>query len=1376
MHAKKRSDILEIAVGAAFLGSAMLSIILGLLVLSSPAMAQPEPCDPIPYSISPVMGAWEVPVGHGINMVFGPADPACTTICWDTLSFHGWLNIIHEGGVDTVEVGPGDVGFWLGEYPEIGIEYHYPEDWPYGAEVHGGWAIATCDSEWADGSIYFHVEPDTTEPTEPDCDIVFMEATPSAGSGSVPPDANISMWFGPSDPACTTFCIDTSTFEGALFVGVPGMPPDTIYLDPDDVTWNYADWPIVEVIYDHHVDWPAGATINAGFHVSDCGDTRAHGNTYFSIGGGVEPDCSPEFVEVAPPMGAWEVPVGHGINMVFGPADPACTTICWDTTSFHGWLTVMHGGMADTVEIGPGDVEFWFGDYPQIGIEYHHPGDWPYGAMIHGGWVIATCDSILEDGNIYFHVLEDTIPSPDCEITFVEAIPEPGETVMDSAHPVTMIFGPFNPVCSTLCVDTASFEGIITMGFPGMMDTIYLDPGDVEFDFSVSPNVGITYTPEPSWSFGPSISARFAISDCDSNRANGLTHFLILSDSTSDTTTGDCDPLFIEVSPPTGATDVSVDHPITMVFGPADTLCTSMCWDTMSFEGALEISYAGIVETTAVYGGFSFADYPNITIEYDYPGGWPEGATVIGFWRIADCYGVFTGSGIHFQVEADSIVDCSPHFISSTPASWTHDVETDQPLIMTFGPLDPTCLTICWDTLSFHGGIIYMLSDSDSVAIGPADVEFDLSDNPRISIEYSPPEGWPVGEDIFAEWFIQDCDSNVTHGEVGFSIEDGVTFLTPLEYFCACSLQEVVFVVEPEIPPGLVVYVDWGFYVLGVDDELSISGDTITYTPATPWPDGVHVVEVGDIDDGRLEFTIDKTPPVSYAIYPFDGASVPAESTVISIHLGEPPTASGVDLESSTLQLFIDGVPAGTHNLDEPGIVFDEPILEIDLEILDPTLVLAPGNEVTIIFGMRDNVSSEYCGPNLNVWDLEYSIIDPATDTHILHGLIVDIDTDDPLENIVVQVFNYLGSPIPGLIDTTGPGGGYEIEVYPGVYTIGAFDPDMDYHPVFYRDRHDLLFADPIVVDSTSPSTVILDTLHMVPIPGGGAMFSVSGIITEAGDGPIEAAYVVAISSEDDEIESATITNPMGEYSLDLPDGEFIILAFRESYIPGFYGGGMFWASAETVVVAGAPIGGLDIELIPAMPGGGDFRIFGFVFSDSSARTVMTTAERGVRVYLLDAVTEQFVSASVSDNTGFYEFENLEAGTYRLIPDLVGYEPVSSGWDVVVSGSSEVNLTLVEYTNIPEKDLRAHDFELNGIAPNPFNSACAIRYNIVTPGEVRIEAYDVNGRLVETIENRSMSKGEYITVWQPDGISSGVYLVRIVHDGEGYSRRVLLIK
>jgi hypothetical protein len=1150
MKAKSSRELFEIGVGAVFLGTTLFSLILGLLLMGTPVLAQVGPCEPVSISVLPPLGSW-VPVGHGINMVFGPADPACTTICWDTLSFNGWLNIMHGGFVDSVHLGPGDVEFWFGDYPEIGIEYHHPGGWPYGATIHGGWAIATCDSLWADRMVYFHTAYDTTP--EPDCGILFYEALPEPGAVGVAVSEDVQMWFGPSDPACTSFCIDTSTFEGVVIVNLPHPGgADTVYLSPWNVGWNYSRWPIIEITFDHPWDWPAGSEIHVAFHVSDCYGGRAHGVTHFAVVGDSVPpelDCEPVSISVLPPLGSW-VPVGHGINVVFGPADPACTTICWDTLSFYGWLNIMHGGFVDSVHLGPGDVEFWFGDYPEIGIEYHHPGGWPYGATIHGGWAIATCDSLWADRMVYFHTAYDTTPEPDCGILFYEALPEPGAVGVAVSEDVQMWFGPSDPACTSFCIDTSTFEGVVIVNLPhpGGADTVYLSPWNVGWNYSRWPIIEITFDHPWDWPAGSEIHVAFHVSDCYGGRAHGVTHFVVVGDSVP----------------------------------PIDTL--------------------------------------------------------------------------------------------------------------------------------------------------------------------------------------------------------EITWITPLEYFSACSLQEVVFVVEPEVPAGLTVFVDWGFYVLGTSPELSVSGDTVTYTPMTHWSDGVHVMEVGDIVGGRLEFVIDKTPPVSNAIYPSDGGSLPIDTSIIRIHLHEPPMASGVDLESSMMQIFIDGVPAGSHSLSAVGIIYDDPVLVIDLEILDPSLVLASGDDVMIIFGIRDNVSVEYCGPNLNVWSLDFTIADTLIDLHLLHGVIVDESTGAPLGGIAVQVFNYLGSPIPGLVDTTGSGGGYEILVHSGVYSLGAFDPAMAYHPVFYHDRYDLLFADPIVVNPTSPSAIMLDTLHMHPVSGGGAMFSVSGIITEAGDGPIDAAYVVAISSEDDEIESAVITNPFGEYVLGLSDGDYIILAFHESYMPGFYGGSFLWASAETIAVAGASITGIDIELQPMFHGGGDFRLFGTVFSDDGGRALTTGPQRGARVYLLDAGSEQVVSATVSDNTGFYGFSNLDAGTYRIIPDLVGYAPTSGWWDVHVSGLTEVDVTLVEYTNVDEKEIRARGFELGGVSPNPFNSACAISYSIDKAGEVAVEVFDINGRLVETLENRSLPAGEYITLWNPDrgdcrkDISSGVYFVRISLDGEGYSRRVLLIK
>ncbi|MBN1755526.1 hypothetical protein JW877_04850, partial [bacterium] len=129
----------------------------------------PPDCSPLLLGVTPHVGAWEVPANAGIAMDFGPAGDFCPEMCWDTLSFSGWLEIIHDGSIDTVELNYDDVEFWFGFYPVINIEYHHPEPWPSGATVHGIWEIADCAENYADGMVYFHVEALDTTDTWPPC-------------------------------------------------------------------------------------------------------------------------------------------------------------------------------------------------------------------------------------------------------------------------------------------------------------------------------------------------------------------------------------------------------------------------------------------------------------------------------------------------------------------------------------------------------------------------------------------------------------------------------------------------------------------------------------------------------------------------------------------------------------------------------------------------------------------------------------------------------------------------------------------------------------------------------------------------------------------------------------------------------------------------------------------------------------------------------------------------------------------------------------------------------------------------------------------------------------------------------------------------------
>lgn len=68
--------------------------------------------------------------------------------------------------------------------------------------------------------------------------------------------------------------------------------------------------------------------------------------------------------------------------------------------------------------------------------------------------------------------------------------------------------------------------------------------------------------------------------------------------------------------------------------------------------------------------------------------------------------------------------------------------------------------------------------------------------------------------------------------------------------------------------------------------------------------------------------------------------------------------------------------------------------------------------------------------------------------------------------------------------------------------------------------------------------------------------------------------------------------------------------------------------------------------------------------------------------------------------------------------------------------------------------------------PNPFNPSATIRFEIAEPGTVRLEVYDVRGRLVRKILNHvHFDKGMHSSIWRGRSdnkqlVASGVYLIR----------------
>ncbi len=79
--------------------------------------------------------------------------------------------------------------------------------------------------------------------------------------------------------------------------------------------------------------------------------------------------------------------------------------------------------------------------------------------------------------------------------------------------------------------------------------------------------------------------------------------------------------------------------------------------------------------------------------------------------------------------------------------------------------------------------------------------------------------------------------------------------------------------------------------------------------------------------------------------------------------------------------------------------------------------------------------------------------------------------------------------------------------------------------------------------------------------------------------------------------------------------------------------------------------------------------------------------------------------------------------------------------------------------------------------PNPFGAATAVGYHVARPGHVRLDVYDVQGRLVGTLVDEGQEPGVFEAEWDASGLASGTYLYRLQVDGNVVStRRATLVR
>ncbi len=78
--------------------------------------------------------------------------------------------------------------------------------------------------------------------------------------------------------------------------------------------------------------------------------------------------------------------------------------------------------------------------------------------------------------------------------------------------------------------------------------------------------------------------------------------------------------------------------------------------------------------------------------------------------------------------------------------------------------------------------------------------------------------------------------------------------------------------------------------------------------------------------------------------------------------------------------------------------------------------------------------------------------------------------------------------------------------------------------------------------------------------------------------------------------------------------------------------------------------------------------------------------------------------------------------------------------------------------------------------PNPFNPSTEIRFTLPEASAVSLVVYDVMGREVERLLDKTLGAGYHEARWDATGLPSGVYLYRIEAGSFAQTRRMTLLK
>jgi hypothetical protein len=165
---------------------------------------------------------------------------------------------------------------------------------------------------------------------------------------------------------------------------------------------------------------------------------------------------------------------------------------------------------------------------------------------------------------------------------------------------------------------------------------------------------------------------------------------------------------------------------------------------------------------------------------------------------------------------------------------------------------------------------------------------------------------------------------------------------------------------------------------------------------------------------------------------------------------------------------------------------------------------------------------------------------------------------------------------------------------------------------------------------------------------------------------------------------------------------------------------------------------------------------------------VFTSGMVQYTVGLLDSTHYAVPIQSLADSMGFSRETELTLNWLVWAQDSEEHEFASNApWKFTIPA---LDVTREKLAELPDH------FYLSPNYPNPFNSQTTVGFDLPKTTEVEVELFDVQGRKVRSLLDRSLNAGHHRMIVKSDQLSSGLYLLRMKTPDYTKTIRVLLVR